>query len=121
MKGPRQFYSDGAELRAGSGSALSCRAGQGLWQRHLEQGMDPAHRSCARAGATCGRQKLVCTTRCGWGGAGRDDPERTIFKHNFYYIQFHLSLKDFGLFIHLLTYSFTIFIKAPTMCQEQEV
>lgn len=45
-------------------------------------------------------------------GGGRDDAERTIFKHNLYYIQFHLSLKDFGLFIHLLTYSFTIFIKA---------
>lgn len=71
MKGPRRFYSDWAELRAGSGSALSCRAGQGLSQRHLEQGMDTAHRSCARAGEACGRQKLVCMRRCGWGGVGR--------------------------------------------------
>lgn len=63
MKGPRRFYSDGAELRAG----------QGLSQRHLEQGMDTAHRSCARAGEACGRQKLVCTKRCGWGGVGRRD------------------------------------------------
>lgn len=55
------------------------------------------------------------------GGWGRDDAERTVFEHNLYYIQFHLSLKDLGLFIHLLTYSFTIFIKAPTMCREQEM
>ena len=63
MKGPRRFYSDGAELRAG----------QGLSQRHLEQGMDTAHRSCARAGEACGKQKLVCTRRCGWEGVGRQD------------------------------------------------
>lgn len=33
--------------------------------------MDMAHRSCARAGEACGKQKSVCVRRCGWGGAGR--------------------------------------------------
>lgn len=72
MKGPQRFYSDGAELRAGSGSALSCRAGQGLSQRHLEQGMDTAHRSCARAGqAEVGVCEEVWVGR--GGQAGRRD------------------------------------------------
>ena len=57
-------------LRAGSGSALSCRAGQGLSQRHPEQGWT-RFRSCARAGEACGRQKSVCARGCRWGGAGR--------------------------------------------------
>lgn len=33
--------------------------------------MDMAHRSCARAGEACGKQKSVCVRSCGWGGAGR--------------------------------------------------